>query len=214
MDYNIHMKKNNHGFTLIELMVTLAVFGLLAAFAAPNVSSFMRNNRLGTQTNEFISALHITRSEAVKRGEVITLCISDGNASPNCDSASTSWQDGWIIFTDLDGNATFSSATESLIRIHEKLTDDNTLTSSHLEGVPYNIQFTPTGILRARDADPSTSTKRTFVLCDSYTGNQKRAKGINVNKLGNIGLAVDTDNDDISNDITSNNNVTCPAATK
>ena len=204
------------GFTLIELMITLAVFGIVSALAAPNISSFMRNNRLGTQTNEFISALHITRSEAVKRGEVITLCISDGNATPNCDSASTSWEDGWIIFTDLNGDASFSSASEDLIRIHEKLTDDNTLTSTHLEGVAYNIQFTPTGLLRARDAVSTTSPERTFTLCDSYTGNQLRAKGININKLGSISLAVDTDASNIVNSTTSagDADVTCPAATK
>ena len=214
MDYNIHMNKKNHGFTLIELMVTLAVFGLLAAFAAPNVSSFMRNNRLGTQTNEFISALHITRSEAVKRGEVITLCISDGASPPNCDSTSVSWQAGWIIFTDLNGDASFNNASEDLVRIHEALTDDNTLTSSHLEGVAYNVQFTPTGVLRARDADSSTSPTRTFTLCDSYTDNVKRAKGINISKLGNISLAVDTNSNITVNNGVTSNDVTCPAATK
>lgn len=213
MDYNIHMKKKNHGFTLIELMVTLAVFGLLAAFAAPSVTGLMRSNRLSTQTNEFISALNIARSEAVKRGTVVTLCISDGNATPNCDSASTSWQDGWIIFTDLNGDASFSNATENLIRIHEKLSDDYTLTSTHFESIAFNIQYNSTGVLRVRDADSSTSPQRTFTLCDPYTGNQKRAKGININKLGSISLALDTDSDKIANDIATNN-VTCPAATK
>ena len=215
MDYNIDMTKNKHGFTLIELMVTLAVFALLAAFAAPNVSSLMRNNRLSTQSNEFISALNIARSEAVKRSTVVTICISDGNTPPNCDNASTSWQDGWIIFADLNADASFNNATENLIRIHGQLSDDNTLTSTHFEGIAYNLQYNSTGVLRVRDADSTTSSQRTFTLCDPYTGNQVRAKGFNISKLGSISIAVDTDGtpDSISNNIV-NANITCPVATK
>lgn len=213
MDYNIDMNKINRGFTLIELMITLAIFGLLAAFAAPSVTGLMRSNRLTAQTNEFISAINIARSEAVKRSSVVTLCITDGNATPNCDAASTSWQTGWIIFTDLNGDASFDNATESLIRIHEELSDDYTLLSTHFELVAYNLQYSPTGVLRPRDAVSATSTQRTFTLCDPYTGNQKRAKAINVSKLGSINLGLDTDSDSIANDITYTN-VTCPVATK
>lgn len=213
MDYNIDMNKKNHGFTLIELMITMAIFGLLAAFAAPSITGLMRSNRLTTQTNEFISAINIARSEAVKRSSVVTLCISDGNSPPDCDAAATAWQNGWIVFTDFNGDAVFDNTADSLIRIHESLNDDYTLTSTHYESVAYNLQYNPTGVLRPLDADSSTSAQRTFTLCDPYTGNQIRAKGINVNRLGSVSLAVDTDSDKIVNDIV-NNNVTCPAATK
>ena len=211
MDYNIHMNKKNHGFTLIELMVTLAVFGLLIAFAAPNVTSLMRSNRLSTQSNEFVGALTKARDAATK-GSVVTLCITDGNTPPNCDSASTSWESGWIIFTDLDGDVSFNGASESLIRIHAALSDGYTLTSTHFEGVPYALQYSPTGRLRALDGDSTTSPQRTFTLCDPYTGNQLRAKGTNINRLGSVQRAVDTDADNISNDIATNN-LTCPPAT-
>lgn len=209
------MMKKKRGFTIIELIITLAVFSILVALVAPSVTAFLRNNRSTTQTNEFVAELNIARSEAVKRGTVVTMCITDGNSPPDCDAASTAWHAGWIVFTDENADASFDNATDNLIRIHAALTDANTLISTHFEGVAYNIQYNSSGKLRERDADSTTSPHRTFTLCDPYTDNQKRAKAININKLGNISIAVDTDSpSDGVVDTVMNNNVTCPAATK
>lgn len=79
-------KTTAKGFTLVELMVTLAIVAILATVAVPSFQDMVNNNRLTSQANEFITALNYSRSEAVKRGTSITL-------TANTDG----WQAGWTI---------------------------------------------------------------------------------------------------------------------
>lgn len=89
------------GLTLIEIMVTVAVATIVLTIAVPNYVAFTRANRLSTQVNNFVQALHLARSEAVRAGGA-TLCAS--NDQNNCTKGGD-WTTGWIIFTDynIDG---------------------------------------------------------------------------------------------------------------
>lgn len=69
------------GFTLIELLVTVAIAAVLMALAAPNLASFLKNNRLTTVTNDLLGDLAVARSEAAKRGLPVTICVSTDGAS-------------------------------------------------------------------------------------------------------------------------------------
>jgi len=114
--------KTNTGFTLVELMLTLAVAAILTAVAVPSFRQTIMDNRLTTQSNEFITALNIARSEAVKRGETVTVASKNG----------TSWQSGWTI-TDSQGN---------VLRDHNALDGTTTLTGS-----VSTLQYQQTGFL-------------------------------------------------------------------
>ncbi|OOG24908.1 prepilin-type N-terminal cleavage/methylation domain-containing protein [Thioalkalivibrio denitrificans] len=83
------------GFTLIELMVTLAVAAILITVAVPGFANLIAEQRVVTTTNRFVTALHLTRSEAVKRGARVTLCASGDGST--CGSAGD-YSDGWIVF--------------------------------------------------------------------------------------------------------------------
>ena len=81
------------GFTLIELMVTIAVVALLAAVAAPAMVTLMNSNRLSSTAGELTAALQLARAEAVRRSAPVTLCGSaDGLACTN----GANWAN-WII---------------------------------------------------------------------------------------------------------------------
>lgn len=93
--------EKNKGLTLIELMVTLAVFGIIASIAVPSFMTMIRNNRIVTQTNNLVGTLQLARSEAVKRGVQVTILSASGTDSV--------WDQGWNIFTDWDGDGVFDS---------------------------------------------------------------------------------------------------------
>lgn len=85
------MKNRSSGFTLIEMMVTIAVLGILAMVALPNFQAWVESSRMTAQANDFLTALHMARSEAVKRNAPVTVAAKDGG-----------WADGWQVL-DADG---------------------------------------------------------------------------------------------------------------
>ena len=125
------MKKYS-GFTLVELMITLFIVGILLTVGVPSLKSFMQSNQLIAATNELISALHVARSEAIKSNSRVTICSSDDGATCSGDD---DWTDGWIVFVDADGDLSGTGAvctapnTDCLLRIHDGFTD-NQLTVS------------------------------------------------------------------------------------
>ncbi len=85
------------GLTLVELLVTIAVLGVLLSIGIPAFGGLIQESRLTAATNRFVGALHATRSEAVHRNRRVTLCKSAD--AVQC-SATGGWQQGWIIFVD------------------------------------------------------------------------------------------------------------------
>lgn len=83
------------GFTLIEVMVTVAVLAILAAVALPAMAGLINNNRLASQANDLVADIHLARSEAVRRNRIITLCrTTDGST---CAAANGRWNQ-WLVF--------------------------------------------------------------------------------------------------------------------
>lgn len=104
------------GFTLVELMATIAIAAVVMGLAVPSFNTAIKNNRLTTQVNDFVTSLNIARSEAVKRGQQVTLCkSSDGNTCV-ADGAASNWAQGWIVFVDQD-NDFIHDAGEFPIRV-------------------------------------------------------------------------------------------------
>lgn len=119
------MRNKTKGFTLIELLVTLAVAAIIATIAVPGFSELMRSNRAVTDVNKLVTALNYTRSEAVRRGERVTLCPSSDGSS--C-AAGTDWVDGWIAFSDPDASGAPAADGSDLLRVWNGLAIGATLT--------------------------------------------------------------------------------------
>lgn len=107
------------GLTLVELLVTLAVLGVLLGIGVPAFGGLMQESRLTAATNRFVGALHATRSEAVRRNLRVTLCKSADSAQ--C-AETGGWQQGWIIFVDTDATGT-RSADDPILAVGGSIPD-------------------------------------------------------------------------------------------
>src|SRR6185369_496626 len=87
------------GFTMIELMVTIAIMAILAAIAAPSFNEAILSNKLAGYANNFVASAQLARSEAVKRNKPVRICRSANGTS--CATSGT-WRQGWIVFSDLN----------------------------------------------------------------------------------------------------------------
>lgn len=115
---------DSKGFTLIELMLTLAVVTILLAMAVPSYRTFVQGNRVASQANTLLRALAYTRSEAVKRAAVIAICRSS-----NQNSCGGNWAEGWIVFNDVDQDGALDTGTDTLLQAGNGLSGGSTLTA-------------------------------------------------------------------------------------
>ncbi len=163
------MKKifgNYCGFSLIELMVTLAVVAILLTIGVPSFSTMIKNSRLATATNNISTAISFARSEAIKRGVRVTICTSSDGAS--CDAAS--WDDGWIVFTDEDSDAAYDAGDDELLRVSGSLNANLTVTGS--ASINTYISYINDGQSQLVNGGFQAGT---LSLCDDRTGDFGRS---------------------------------------
>ncbi|MFP5419491.1 MAG: GspH/FimT family pseudopilin [Gammaproteobacteria bacterium] len=113
------MKNRAAGFTLVEMLVTVVVLAILAMIALPNYQAWVESSRITAQANDFLTALHLARSESVKRNAPVSVVAKGGD-----------WADGWEV-VDADAN---------VLRDFPPLKGGSTL-----EGDDTTITFQPNG---------------------------------------------------------------------
>lgn len=139
-------------FTLIEMMVVIAVAAILLMIAVPSYNDAVLSSKLNSYTTSLVASAHQARSEALKRNVPVRLCVSTNGA----DCASGGWEQGWImVFTDKDGNT------------HVIHREDAATVGFKISGSVDTVAFQPTGV---------ASTEATFTVCRAAptAGNQER----------------------------------------
>ncbi|PZO09697.1 MAG: pre-pilin like leader sequence [Lysobacteraceae bacterium] len=102
------------GFTLIELMVALAVAAVLTAVALPSFNDLLRGNRVSSTSNNLLTAINLARSEAIKTNRGGGVCASTDGST--CSTVATAWTSGWIVWADLD-----NSGALNLVPVDERI---------------------------------------------------------------------------------------------
>lgn len=116
--------QSNKGFTVIELLVTISVMAILLAVAVPSFWTFIQSNRVTAQANELVTALNYVRSEAINRGEIVSLCMTDQADPPACATGgSNDWSSGWLAFINPNRNANYANYANDVLRVWPALPD-------------------------------------------------------------------------------------------
>jgi type IV fimbrial biogenesis protein FimT len=141
------------GFTMIELMVTVAIAVILLTIAVPSFKESQLNSQLRASANNLIASANLARGEAIKRSAPVNLCVSSDGAT--CGTGG--WEQGWIVL----------SGAEVLYR--EEPTANGFLIST---GGTNSFSFQPTGV---------DATAGSFVVCRTMpVGSQERVVTIDV----------------------------------
>ena len=125
-----HTKIRDTGFTLVELMVTVAILVILLAIGAPQLQTFLVKRATSTQADIFASALRMARSEAIKRGQRVVICTSTAPSAANraCATTSTDWSTGWLVFVDRGTTARAFDAGDELLAVQQALPSSGGIT--------------------------------------------------------------------------------------
>jgi type IV fimbrial biogenesis protein FimT len=108
-------KRRSAGYNMMEVMMVTALVAVLATIAIPSFKYVTTSNRIAGEVNGLLGDMQFARSEAVKEGQSVTVCISTDSA--NCaGGAGGNWALGWIVFLDTNGDKQVQPATEAVIR--------------------------------------------------------------------------------------------------
>lgn len=192
-----HKTKKMSGFTLVELMITLAIAMILITLAVPSFTLMINNAKVTSATNEFVAALNLARSEALKRSNTVTVCRSNSDFSACSTAASENYTtNGWIIFPDCldvgtlgvidttidcDGDGNADNEFANRIKIGES-NDDVNLTST-VDFITYDLAgriringgTLPTFDVESIHASTNTSIKKNEITINRI-GRVKSAK--------------------------------------
>ncbi len=103
------------GFTLVEVMITVAVVAVMASIAAPSMIQFIRSSRLTSVATQFHADLQIARREAIRRNVRVLVCPSATTSCPSTSGAwsSANWASGWLVCYDADSDNSCDSSTSA-----------------------------------------------------------------------------------------------------
>jgi type IV fimbrial biogenesis protein FimT len=178
------------GLSLIELMITLTILAILLTVGIPSFQSTAAKNRLATSASQFQGALALARTEAIRRGTRVTVCVRSGNACIN--NAAREWANGWIVFEDGSDAAAGEAAgtidaNDDVIRRYDALPDDLVLAGNG--GVTWYVSYVSSGQTRTTGGGMQIGTIRACTK-SAAVGNDYRSKDLAINASGRVAVSV------------------------
>lgn len=183
------------GFSLIELLVTISILGVLLTIAAPSFVEFLQNSKMSNQATDLVTALQYAKSEAVKRNTLVSVCAKGGSTTV-CNGGAEAWTNGWQVMVDANNDCVED-------------TDDGDVILRNWDAVEgTSICFSGGNKARFKNTGMLSGTAGTFRICDSRE--ESAVRGIVLSPQGRTRPAEDgTDVDTIPED-GSGVNMSCP----
>jgi len=161
--------KTQNGFTLLELMVILAIASIVLSFGVPGFRGVVLDSRMVSDANAFVTSVNLARSSAVRFQRNAIICTSSdwSSATPTC-SGATDWTDGWVVWVDKDRDSGIDA--DEVISVHEPMDTGTTFSATTADRFVYD----------ARGFGQSAGD--TLTLCDGRSSETGRV--VNVNAIG------------------------------
>jgi type IV fimbrial biogenesis protein FimT len=155
--------RSHGGFTLIEMMITIVVLAILLGIAVPSFRNASLSGQLRSAANDFIATANFARSEAIKRGTPVTMCVSaDGSTC-----IAGGWEQGWIVLS----STTVGTTVSTTVLQHEaaapngfKISEAGGVASLSFQAI--GVGATPATLTVCR-ATPSVGSQERVVTLDA-----------------------------------------------
>lgn len=164
----INARKRESGFSVVELMIALAVCAILLVATGPAFSAVVHKNRISAASNQLYMSLYAARGEALKRRSAVRICPSANSTSCRNDG---DWSDGWLIFEDANTNNAPDAA--EIIQLVDGFDGDINMQVS--TALSEYVQFQPTGVAVGNGGNSGE-----FRLCHADSNASSRAVSISV----------------------------------
>ena len=125
--------------------MVMTIVGILTAIGLPSFKYVTASNRISSEINAILGDMQFARSQAIKQGLTVTVCSSTDGATCNTGGAGNTWNTGWIVFLDSNGDQQVDNG-EQVIRVQPAFNGTDTLQSmGSLAAVTYNrLGYAPT----------------------------------------------------------------------
>jgi type IV fimbrial biogenesis protein FimT len=169
------------GVTLVELLTVMVIVAILMAIGVPSYRYVTTANRVATESNSLLADLQYARSEAVREGQQVSVCVSKNGSS--CDSATTppAWQEGWIIYSNPD-SVIIVDSSDPLLRDEKQFNSTDTFQSSNST---YQITF-------SRDGFANLGAASMQITLHDSTANKLYSRCLLISQAGMMSVQTNT----------------------
>ena len=129
----LEKKRSDFGFTLVELVTTVTIIAILVVVIIPNLSNLIKSSNVRSVQSEFVSALMLARSEAIKRGVTVGIIAEKP-------SANNEFSAGWSMWSDTNNNG-LKDTDEAIVRRYVDLVGTVSISTGNIS----LIAFDPSG---------------------------------------------------------------------
>lgn len=190
------MKNLLKGFTLVELLVSIAILSILLTQAVPAFQELLEKSKTRVATDNLIKHLNFARIQAINHREFVILCSANNNQ--RC-ARTRDWSGrSLLIFIDKNGDNRFKPRDDKLLRITDKMPNGSSLIFRAFQNKSY-LKWTPQGTTDYQNGN--------FTYCPA-SGKPTMARHLILNMVGRIYEGQDSNNDGIVED-NDGNNVIC-----